>query len=123
MKNPDSLQASSGFKQTAFLLKSGFTPKSCHRFINCNVPICPLDADWQKRVLHSDDPTCFLLTESVKDNSKEAFEHAGAAELYKVVVRDTHNIIAKHPRIRIALERAKLTGSRMTNRVPNRGEP
>lgn len=114
MKNPDSLQASSGFKQTSFLPKPDFTPESCPKFLKCNAPICPLDAEWRKRVLHSDDPTCFYLTESVKNDAASVFQVAGLGELYAVLLRVSHLITARHPRIRNALERAKLTGFRMT---------
>jgi len=114
MKNPDSLQTSSGFVQISFLPAQDFTPESCPRFLKCNAPICPLDADWQKRVLHRDDPTCFFLTESVKHNAETVFKGAGLKELYSAMVFAYPFITAQHPRIQKSLERAKLSGSRMT---------
>ena len=114
MKNPDSRQASSGFEQMSFLTDQDFTPESCPKFLKCNAPICPLDADWQKRILRSEDPTCFFLTESVKHNAETVFEGAGLKELYSAMVFAYPSITAQHPRIQKALERAKLSGFRMT---------
>ena len=120
MKNPNSRQASSGFKQTSFLPEPDFTPESCPKFLKCNAPICPLDAEWRKRILLREDPTCFYLTESVKNDAASVFQVAGLGELYAALVRVSKLITARHPRIHSALERSKLTGSRMT-RFPNGG--
>jgi hypothetical protein len=114
MKNPDSRQASPGFKQASFLPEPDFTPESCPKFLKCNAPICPLDAAWRKRVLLSEDPTCFYLTESVKNDAETIFQGAGLNELYAALVRVSQLITARHPRIHRALERSKLTGFRMT---------
>ena len=91
-----------------------FTPNSCSKFLKCNAPICPLDADWRKRVLLNVDPTCYYLTESVKHGAEAVFQRAGMKELYVVIVRATPDITARHARIRRALERAKLKCFRMT---------
>jgi hypothetical protein len=114
MTPPDSLQASTGFEQISFLPIRDFKPESCPRFLKCNAPICPLDADWQKRVLLREDPTCFLLTESVKNGAKTHFNGAGLKELYSAMVFAYPSITAQHKRIQKALERAKLSGSRIT---------
>lgn len=92
----------------------GTKPESCPKFLKCNAPICPLDPDWRTRVLFSEDPTCFYLTESVKHGAEIVFQGAGLRELYEVIVRLTPDITARHARIRKALERAKLNGFRMT---------
>lgn len=91
----------------------------CPKFEKCNAPICPLDPDWRKRVLFSEDATCFYLTESVKHGAETVFQGAGLGELYEVIVRVTPDITARHTRIQKALERAKLTGSRMTRSAPS----
>lgn len=114
MKNPDSRQASSGFEQMSFLPVQNFTPKSCPRFLKCNAPICLLDAERQKRVLLSEDPICFFLTESVKHGAETILEGAGLKELHSAMVLAYPSITAQHPRIQKALERAKLSGSRIT---------
>ncbi len=98
-------------------------PENCPKYLKCNVPVCPLDVDWQKRVLISEDPTCFYLTESVKDNAEIIFQGAGLAALYLEMIRAYPLITARHPRIKNALERAKLTGSRMTRTPPNAIKP
>jgi hypothetical protein len=125
MKNPDSRQASSGFEQLTFLPKPDITPNTsqapyissdhCPKFEKCSAPICPLDANWRKRVLLNGDPTCFYLSESVKHGAQTVFEGAGLKDIYAAMVLAYPTITAKHPRIRRALERAKLTGSRMTH--------
>jgi hypothetical protein len=94
-------------------------PESCPKFLKCYSPICPLDPDWRKRVLLREDPTCFYLTESVKHGAESVFQGAGLGELYEVIVRVTPDITARHPRIQKALERAKLTGSRMIRSAPS----
>jgi hypothetical protein len=119
MKNPDCRQASSGFEQRPFLPDLDFTPESCPRFLKCNAPICPLDLDWQKRVLLNEDPTCFYLTESVKHGAENVVEGAGLENLYEAMVRAYLPITAWHARIRKALERSKLSGFRMTRLPPS----
>lgn len=94
--------------------RSNYNPDNCPKFLKCDAPICPPDPDWRKRVLFSEDATCFYLTESVKHGAETIFQGAGLGKLYEVIVRLTPDITARHARIRRALERAKLTGSRMT---------
>lgn len=89
-------------------------PKCCPKFLKCNAPICPLDADRHKRVLLNVDPTCYYLTESVKHGAEAIFQRAGLKELFVVIVRATPDITARYARIRRALERAKLKCFRMT---------
>jgi hypothetical protein len=89
------------------------TSQSCPRFDKCSAPICPLDPYWQKRVLLHDDPTCYYLTESVKGNAEAVFRSRGLAKLYLAMVEVTPTICSRHRRIEVALERAKLSGSRM----------
>lgn len=67
------------------------------------------------------DPTCYYLTESVKHGAEDVFQRAGMMELYTVIVRATPSISARHSRIRKALERARLTSSRMTTLPPSGG--
>ena len=121
MKNPKSHQASSGFEQT-FLPDSNFTPNQCPKFLGCNSPVCPLDVDWKRRVLINEDSTCFYLTESVKHSAESVFQGAGLERLYTEIVRVCPAITERHPRIRKALERAKLSGSRMTRSITKGGK-
>ena len=96
-------------------------PDSCPKFHKCNAPICPLDAEWHKRVLLGADPTCFYLTESVKEGAETVFEEAGLEALYRLMMLANLPIISRHARLQKALNRAKLNGFRMTNRLPSRG--
>jgi hypothetical protein len=87
---------------------------SCPRYHKCNAPICPIDRDWQRRVLLIVEPTCFYLTESVKDDAESVFNSAGLGKLYEVILRATPEITTRHARIRKALARSKMNGFRMT---------
>lgn len=89
----------------------------CPKFQSCNAPICPIDSAWNRRSNHKEDSTCFYLSESVKHGSLALFQGAGLGELYEVMHRATPAIAKQHPRIKRALERAQLTGSRMARRI------
>lgn len=93
---------------------NNLTFNQCPKFNQCNAPVCPLDAEWYKRVNQSDDATCFYLLESVKHGAKTHFEQSGQGVMLKVICEVRHEMIATHQRIKIALENASRTGSRMT---------
>ena len=92
--------------------------RNCPKYESCSAPICPLEDSLFKRTLLKEDPTCFYLTESVKDGAETRFKGAGLEWLYKKVVRATPHLISRYPRICSALKRARLYGSRITRRVP-----
>lgn len=69
-----------------------------------------------------EDPTCFYMTESVKDGARTVFERAGLGGLFNILVLVRPSISFSYPRIRRSLERAELTGSRMARRFPIRVE-
>ena len=94
-----------------------FSISDCPKFQSCNAPVCPIDLAWAHRFNHKEDPTCFYLSESVKDGSQALFQGAGLGELYEVMHRVTPAIAKQHPRIKRALERAQQTGSRMARRI------
>ena len=93
----------------------------CPKWGKCNAPICPLDSEWSKRVMHSDDSCCFYLTELVKDGARTRFQRAGLEELHEACTRALPKIFDRHARICRALTRAALNGSRMDRRIPNGG--
>lgn len=93
----------------------------CPKWGKCNAPICPLDADWQKRSMHSEDACCFYLIELVKDGSQTRFYGAGLHELHEACTQALPSIIDRYSRIRRKLELAKANGSRMDRRIPNGG--
>jgi len=89
------------------------SPQDCPRFQGCSSPVCPMDNDWPIRVLEKSDPTCFYLTEAVKDGAEKRFGAAGLQDLYSLVSEVGPAIANLHPRVRDGLARARYTGSRM----------
>ncbi len=92
--------------------------KNCPKYQKCNAPICPLDAEWESRVLRDEDPTCFYQAESVKQDAEVVFKGAGLEELYLEMVRTRQPMSSRWERVRNALARASMTGSRMTRIIP-----
>ncbi len=72
------------------------TSENCPKFLKCDAPICPLDADWEMRAFIDGDPTCFYLTQSVKKDAEAVFRGGGQGELYSEMVRSlpANNIAA-----------------------------
>ncbi len=94
--------------------------RNCPKYDKCSAPICPLEDSLFKRTLLKEDPTCFYLTESVKDGAETRFKGAGLESLYKRVVMATPHLISRYPRICSALKRAMHSSSRMDRRVPTK---
>ena len=92
-------------------------PQSCPRWDKCSASICPLDPDWQLRVLTHEDPTCFYLLESVKTGAKANFEGPGWEWLYQAMVAAAPAISARWGRINRKLIDAAKTGSRMNREI------
>ena len=95
----------------------------CPRWDKCSAPICPLDQDWEKRKHLKGERVCLWLTESVKENAKAVFDGAGLSHILEEVQRIAPAIIASRHTIRIALERASKTGSKITALSRNRKCP
>lgn len=91
---------------------------SCPRWGMCIAPICPLDSQWSRRTLASDDPICFYLTESVKEGAEAIFKGRGRGNLFAVMCGHVSPMSGRWSRIRRALERAKKSGSRMARLSP-----
>jgi hypothetical protein len=91
----------------------------CSKWEKCNAPICPLDPGNLKRVMLNEDAVCFYLSEAVKTDAEAIFRGAGRRELYELVSQAIPPLSARWGRIRRALERAKLNGSRMTRTFPS----
>lgn len=96
-------------------------PVDCPKFIQCSAPICPLDAEWGKRVHLKDERVCFYLTEAVKDHAQVNFEGVRLGKLFEVIHRHTPAIISRHAPLRKALARAACSGSRMTRLMSKAG--
>ncbi len=99
------------------------TPKDCPKFIKCSAPICPLDADWRKRVLFNEDPTCFYLMQSVKKDAEAAFKVAGLEVLYLEMKRAYQPLTSTRQPLKNALAVAMLSGLRMTRIIPRAIKP
>lgn len=104
-------------KQAADLL-----PAACPKFQKCNAPICPLDADWPKRVHHNGDRVCFYLIEAQKASAKATFDNVGLGYTYELIRQAIPSIISRHYPIKHALEQAQKTGSRMARKFGGRHE-
>jgi len=94
----------------------GLAFNQCPKFQSCNAPICPLDTDWQKRPNHKDDATCFYLLESVKHDARLHFEVAQLGQMLNHIDLIRDDIANMQPRIKMKLESASQTGSRMTRK-------
>ena len=88
------------------------TPEACHKFSKCSATICPLDPDWQLRVLRRDDKTCLNLTEFVKAQSRERFEVQQLEVLYQRIAEVLPAITSSLEHLEKRLQKASTTNSR-----------
>lgn len=88
-------------------------PCTCPKFEKCSSPICPLDPDFFKRRMRSEDSVCLYLSEAVKRDAGVIFRGRGLGELYAAVSRVIPQIVSRWARIGRALERARHSGSRV----------
>lgn len=91
---------------------------TCPKYDKCSSPICPLDRDWRKRVMLEEDSVCFYLSEAVKDEAEAVFDRRGLGEIFRVVSDCIRPMSERWSRVRRALERAKLSGSRLARKAP-----
>ena len=94
-----------------------FTQSQCPKFQKCNAPVCPIDPIWQKRRHMNGDRVCFYLMEAHKPNAKAVFEGRSLSYLYDAIVRHALVIADTYRPIKKAIEKAKITSSRMTRIV------
>lgn len=95
---------------------------SCPRFERCNAAICPLDPEWERRTHSTGDAVCFYLLEAVKHGSETRFELCTTGNMRSEVLRPLPDICSRWSAIRITVDRARTTGSRM-DRLPPRRAP
>ena len=98
-------------------------PSACPKWERCNAPLCPLDPGVFTRMMLNDEPVCFYLTEAVKVDAEAIFRGRGREELFAVVSTLIQPMSSRRGRIRLALERAKSTGSRMATIAPWEAAP
>ncbi len=91
----------------------------CPRFDGCSAPVCPLDPDWRLHIYRKGEPICFYLLEFVKPNAKAQFQGSIGVRIYKAIQTSIDAMSHRYASLCRALERAKRTGSRMAQFVPN----
>lgn len=96
-----------------------FNPARCPKWNLCNSPACPLDPDWQKRVVLNYDPVCFYMTEAVKANAEAVFQGAGKADLFSLISVQVEPFSARWGRVKRKLAIARTSGSRMDRLPPS----
>lgn len=89
------------------------TTSMCPRWEGCSVPICPLDPNWERRIMTRDDPVCFYLIEASKIDSEANFRGVGREDLYRLISDVLPTIYSRFLRIRRVLFNASKTGSRI----------
>lgn len=85
----------------------------CPKFNQCNAPVCPLDAEWEKRKHMSEDKCCHYLLEAAKIDAKTNFKVAGLNEMLVAIQVVQDDILSSSASIKHTYDRAKNTPSRM----------
>jgi hypothetical protein len=88
-------------------------PRQCPKFNQCNAPVCPLDAEWEKRKYISGDKCCVYLLEASKVNAKRSFEGAGLSNMHAAIEVVKDDILTSSATIKRAYMRASSTPSRL----------
>lgn len=87
--------------------------RDCSEYNDCNVPICPLDPDWEDKSLCKGEPSCPFILEASKEGAEERFKKFEHEPMWVVVngpiVKAQKE---KFPQLAFAVERASTTGSR-----------
>ncbi len=89
----------------------------CPKFDQCSAPICPLDADWERRSHLDGERVCFYLTEHSKQAARPILRGVLAAEHYTAVANQFSRIIAAHPLIKKQLLRSSKNNSRLKQKI------
>lgn len=101
-------------------MKRDAVMRACPKFDKCSANVCPLDPDWQLRTHGSGDTMCFYLLEAVKPGSDKRFELCSTRELRQQVLAPLPDICSRWSAFQRAVERAKITGSRLDRVAPGR---
>ena len=89
-------------------------PKQCPKHSKCSAPLCPLDSDWEKRVMHKDDRTCFYLNEASKPEAAKRFKGRKDEFIFQIAYSQMPLMKKHSSTLKKRLEKASLTGSRIT---------
>lgn len=101
-------------------MKANAAMYSCPKWQRCGANVCPLDPERQRRTHGPGDTICFYLLEAVKPGSEKRFELCATEDLRQGVLDPLPEMSSRWSAIRIAVERAKTTGSRLDRRLPGR---
>jgi hypothetical protein len=85
----------------------------CRKFDSCSAPICPADNEMKLRSYSKDDPICLLMLESVKPSGDMEVLAAIGGISAKVSAEATEWAKLTYSPIRIRLELASRTPSRL----------
>lgn len=96
--------------------------QECPRWSKCSAPLCPLDAQSYKSTMTRYDPTCSYMLEAVKRGAEARFKERGLEYLFAQVVDAIPAFCDRYGRIRRSLERAMLSGSKMSALKPEERE-
>jgi len=88
--------------------------QECPRWSKCSAPLCPLDIQSHRSTMTRHDPTCSYMLEAVKRGAEARFKERGLESLFVQVVDAIPAFCYRYGRIRRSLERAMLSGSKMT---------
>jgi len=89
-------------------------PKQCPKYSKCSAPLCPLDPDWEKRVMHKDERSCFYLNEASKPDAAQRFEGRKDEFVFQIAYRRMPLMKKHSSTLKRRLEKASLKGSRIT---------
>ena len=87
-------------------ISSSHNKTHCPRWSKCSAPICPLDDQWNWRVMTNSDSVCFYLVESVKRGAEARFRGRSLGHLYELMVEAYPRISSGWSRIRRVLQRS-----------------
>lgn len=93
---------------------------ACTKYESCSAPICPLNSDWRNTRHLPGERICFYLCEAQKEGAEAIFDSVGRGYLYWLMIEATSEISNRWGTIKIALERAAKSGSRMSAKPPRR---
>lgn len=86
----------------------------CPKYQRCNANICPLDTAWPKRKHLAGESVCFYLLEAQKINAEAIFSTTQRGYLYLAMVEATQAVKYRYVDIKMRLDRASKSASRMT---------
>jgi hypothetical protein len=85
----------------------------CPKYSHCNAPLCPLDPEWHKRTYLKGEAVCFYMLEAQKPQARCRFIGTIEVQIYRAICVVVEAMQCRYGPIRIRLDRAKRTKTRM----------